>query len=457
MKRRNPVLKRVWKLTLLILLAFSMIALATTFSIQMPTYASAENDAMTNMLDPAQEEAINKIIAPETEAASADPSANNNEPTSETSSSSEIASQVSAEESTSSNTDATVSNNEETDSSVASKNQNAPSTKDSDITATVVYYEYTNYDDPDAIMVEPGLRFLGKHTINDVKVGQQLNAWDYVVRIPGHFFYDGWPNKLTISEDSSKNVIELFYMKLWQYEYTVNYYVMTGADLSADSWTGALKPDDVKFTKIGSETFENQRFDTLVKGDAYEYKLDDMYVIDTYPAQIRVGADADNNVINVLYTPNSTTLPDDLEIPDSVADDFESGDSNGTLPDDETLNKDDLIALLPDDIEADTALAGSSTEGSDEFEGVAEDFLGSDLDLGELQVTNAMLEDPITQQEADQVLEVYKTGQHSGNLAQTGDTSLPIIVTLVTVIILAVAILVIAFTKRSGRKGEMAR
>ena len=53
---------------------------------------------------------------------------------------------------------------------------------------------------------------------------------------------------------------------------------MENADLTADNWKDALAPDDVKFVKMGSETFTDQRFDKLVKGDAYEYKIDGTYV-----------------------------------------------------------------------------------------------------------------------------------------------------------------------------------
>ncbi|MDE8685651.1 hypothetical protein P0G11_14080, partial [Adlercreutzia rubneri] len=84
---------------------------------------------------------------------------------------------------------------------------------------------------------------------------------------------------------------------------------------TADNWKGSLAPDDVKFGKMGSETFTNQRFDQLVKGDAYEYKIDGTYVVDTYPSEIHVGVNPDDNVINVLYVPDSANLHDDIEIP----------------------------------------------------------------------------------------------------------------------------------------------
>ena len=182
-------------------------------------------------------------------------------------------------------------------------------------TATIMYYENVSYDDGDTEPDENGRVLLGSYELTDVHVGQTLNAWNYVVDIPGHFFWDGWPQNLTLTDNPSDNVINLFYFKLWNNEYTVNYYLMENADLTADNWKDALAPDDVKFVKMGSETFTNQRFDQLVKGDAYEYKIDGTYVVDTYPSEIRVGVNPDDNVINVLYVPDSANLPDDIEVP----------------------------------------------------------------------------------------------------------------------------------------------
>lgn len=82
----------------------------------------------------------------------------------------------------------------------------------------------------------------GSYELTDVLVGQTINAWDYVVDIPGHFFWDGWPQNLTLTENPSDNVINLFYFKLWNNEYTVNYYLMENADLTADNWKDALAP-----------------------------------------------------------------------------------------------------------------------------------------------------------------------------------------------------------------------
>lgn len=258
-----------------------------------------------------------------------------------------------------------------------------------DCSLTLVYTSNpTGDEEPGTIFDDDGRVILGTRTLTGFHEGQTVSAWDYVVRIPGHIFFDAWPATITISKDPAQNVFTFIYLKLHDYEYTVNYYLMTGADLTADNWTDALAPEDVSFYKMGSEVFSNQQYDTLVKGDAYEYQLDDVYVIDTYPAEIRIGTDADKNVINVLYTPSSQHLPDDMVVPDDTV-----TPPNTTLPDD-TIIDDDTTATLPDD------------------------FTPSD----KVEITDEMLENPLPQQEAEQIRDAYLTGRQVGfDLAQTGD------------------------------------
>lgn len=281
---------------------------------------------------------------------------------------------------------------------------------------TLKYYEIVQYDDPDEPVGDDNLRLLGSRTLSGFHEGDVVDAWDYVVNIPGHFFWDGWPGKLTVSRDPNQNVIVLHYVKLWNAEYTVNYYVMTGADLTADTWSEALAPEEVTFTKMGSETFTNQRFDALIKGDAYEYKLNDMYVIDTYPAEIRLGTDPDNNVINVLYVPELATLPDQIEIPD------------------EQLNHDDLITTLPDDV-------------------IVEDFASTDTinpdEDTTIDITDDMLNKPVNKAEAEEIINAYDTGlEHAKALAQTGDITLVVVSIIAGIALVAVVVLVIIVWRR---------
>lgn len=300
--------------------------------------------------------------------------------------------------------------------------------------AVIKYFENVPYEDPDTVIDEGGRRLLGTRVLTGLHEGEVLNAWNYVVDIPGHFFFDGWPLNMTVTTDPTQNVFTLIYGRLWNSEYTVNYYLMTGADLAADTWSEALAPDDVDFIKMGSQTFTDQWFDITIKGDAYEYKLDGMYVVDTYPAEIRLGTDPDNNVINVLYVPELNTLPDEVEVPDGVVVPDPDPDAPNP-PEDGTIDYDDLMTTLPDDV-------------------VVEDFVGTDVDNGNMDVTDEMLSTPVSKQEAERMLDAYNTGLRTGELAQTGDNSNVLAWVLGGIAVVAAVGAIIAFAFRNRKKDE---
>lgn len=311
-------------------------------------------------------------------------------------------------------------------------------------TATIMYYENVSYDDGDVEPDEEGRVLLGTYELKDVHVGQTLNAWDYVVDIPGYFFWDGWPQNLTLGENPDDNVIKLFYFKLWNNEYTVNYYLMENADLSADNWKDALKPDDVKFIKMGSETFTDQRFDKLVKGDAYEYKIDGTYVVDTYPAEIRVGVNPDDNVINVLYVPDSPNIPDGVGVPDDTTkpnDDATPPDDGSSTPDGDTPSDSTTPPSLPSDTTFDKDEIETAVPNKDE---AINDFIASGDVQDKVEITDEMIENPVSKTDADYVKNVYETGLREGEkLAQTGDrTALAVVGAVAVTAAIAVAIAV---------------
>lgn len=448
-----------------------------------PGFAGAGEESMTDMMSPAQQEAASEIAAEEVSKASndasetssassatdnAESSDNDSQPSSASTTSEESSASTSGpsdaanQPSATSNSKGGAASGKEAigtdEGAAASSAKDGKAESDADNpTATVYYFEYVNPDDPESLPDRPGIRLLGKHEVSDLEEGQQLHAWDYVVDIPGLFFWDGWPRYLTITKDASQNVIELYYMRLYNAEFTVNYYMMTGANLAADNWTDALNTGHVKFTKLGSETFKDQPIDEIIKGEAYEYKLDDMYVIDTYPAQIRLGTDPDNNVLNVLYTPATTTLPDEIEIPDELEAQPPESDSaagsSGPLPGDETLDKDEAITLLPDDSSSGNGQVSSSTQSVGSGS-IKDDFLGSPADRGELNVTDDLLTSPVTQDQADMTLDAYKTGQHAGSLAQTGDTLMPVIWVLIGIAIASGVTLIVIFARRAKSKAQ---
>ncbi len=322
-------------------------------------------------------------------------------------------------------------------------------------TATIMYYENVSYDDGDVEPDEEGRVLLGTYELKDVHVGQTLNAWDYVVDIPGYFFWDGWPQNLTLSENPDDNVIKLFYFKLWNNEYTVNYYLMENADLSADNWKDALKPDDVKFIKMGSETFTDQRFDKLVKGDAYEYKIDGTYVVDTYPTEIRVGVNPDDNVINVLYVPDSPNIPDGVGVPDDTTkpnDDATPPDDGSSTPDGDTPSDSTTPPSLPSDTTFDKDEIETAVPNKDE---VINDFIASGDVQDKVEITEEMIENPVSRSDADYVKNVYETGLREGEkLAQTGDRTALAVVGAVAVAAGVVAAIAFARSRR-GKKDAL--
>ncbi len=332
-----------------------------------------------------------------------------------------------------------------------------------DCIATIKYYENVTYEEPGIAPGEGNRYLLGTRTIDGLTKGDVLNAWDYVLDLEGFFFFDGWPANLTVSTNPDENVIELFYFRLWNNSYTVNYYLMEGADLSADSWGDALAPEEVHFTKFASETFDNQPFGELVEGDAYEYKIDGTYAVDTYPPEIRVGSDVDDNVINVLYVPESPRLPDDADVPDAVPPtdgsgaggeggaDNGSGGNNGDAggiapmpPADQSFTKDDFVALLPD----------SMTE--QEAKELFEDFIGS-VDSVEPS-TEAEIADDATKtvdpETAKKLIAAYSTGFEHGKAEQQpcAVTWLDHLVCILIMLVLLVLMLVFLYLYLHERK-----
>ncbi len=330
------------------------------------------------------------------------------------------------------------------------------SDKATDCTVTLEYYENVSWEEPGIPPNDEGRYLLGKRVLTGLTEGQVLDTWDYVVKIPGYIFFDAWPGKLEVSADPAKNVIKLFYFRLWNYSYTVNYYVMTGADLTADNWSAALEPETVKFTKVATEVFENEPYGKLVEGDAYEYKVDGMYVIDTYPAEIRVGVKPDDNTINVLYTMSLTTLPDEIEIPEELKPEIPpTPGTTPSLPDDSIFDKDEIVSTLPSDT---ITVPGTDTPGGTmskaEIDQLFRDFIGDEYAEGTMEITDEMLADPMDRETAKQLMEAYITGQENAlaSVAHGPETTNAFVHTLCIIIMIILAALAIIGFSLYGRE-----
>lgn len=371
MKAQTKPMRTAGILALCIAVAAAMACAALAYGAVFPSQASADMETVTHEIEPeAQKELIE--IARADMAEGEDVTADVGGTQVSASSAADEQQEPAAPEAGGSEAAGSAATDSEGTGSAATEPLPATTPAD-DCMVTIKYLEYAPYDDPDAVIDEGGRRVLGTRVLKGLHEGDVLNAWDYVLDLPGHFFFDGWPLNMTVTTDPAKNVFDLIYVKLWNSEYTVNYYLMTGADLDSDTWEGALAPDDVHFIKMGSETFKDQRFDELVDGTAYEYPLDGLYAVDAYPHEIRLGTDAADNVINVLYTPEPSAIPDDAPVP------------------------------------PDAPLPGNNGGNNDMAE------------PEEIVVTDEMLANPVDQQEAQRTLDAYKTGLNQGTLSQTGD------------------------------------
>lgn len=293
---------------------------------------------------------------------------------------------------------------------------------------TVRYNEHYNHD-LDGNPSEDGTRLLGVRSF-PATVGEEINTWDYVANIPGFFFWDGWPSELTVSEDPSDNVIELFYMRLSIASYTVNYYAMVGADLTADNWSDALETDP-QFYLLGQTEHPNQLFDKLVLGNEYAYDLEGTYIVGTYPESIRLSLDADKNVINVLYVPKEPLEPDNGEGDKPEAPDPDP--DGGSLPDPD-------IPDVPETPDVPDNGGGDSGEGSEIVPILPPSLMPPVLEFpddpitDDVEITDEMLANAPTQEQAAAQKAAYESGFADGTaLAQTGDDMMRIVIPVVLI------------------------
>ena len=85
---------------------------------------------------------------------------------------------------------------------------------------------------------------------------------------------------------------------------------------------------------------------------------------------------------------------------------------------------------------------------------VVEDFVGTDVDNGNMDVTDEMLSTPVSKQEAERMLDAYNTGLRAGELAQTGDNSNVLAWVLGGIAVVAAVGAIIAFAFRNRKKDE---
>lgn len=251
-------------------------------------------------------------------------------------------------------------------------------------TVTVYHYEMVYYDDPtfeDSGVPElSGMRLIGTSTVEGLKPGDVVQAWDQVGTHPGFAFYDGWPRELTVSEDPSENVIQLNYFRQAS-DVTVNYYEATLLDAGAalplrgDAMVESVGELSVGFTKLGSEVLPGELFASVLtgdelaeaaaskrpgapEGDGADDEVDDgeeLAYVGSYPEDVFVGMDASKNEINLVYT-RPVAGPDHIEMESDAV----------VLPD--AVETDPGEVILPDSVPGASAPGqggGSENAGDD--------------------------------------------------------------------------------------------
>lgn len=198
-------------------------------------------------------------------------------------------------------------------------------------TVTIYHFELVHYDDPTledwGVPELTGTRLLGTTTVEGLKPGDVVKAWDHVGTNPGYAFFDGWPRELTVSEDPSKNAIRLNYFRQSS-DVTVNYYEASLLDATASmplyshTVVETIGDHTVGFTKMGSEVRSNELFADVLTGDELAEAtepVDGQAYVGSYPEDVFVNMDSSKNEINLVYT-RPVVRPDEIEVGTESAD-----------------------------------------------------------------------------------------------------------------------------------------
>ena len=242
-------------------------------------------------------------------------------------------------------------------------------------TVTIYHFELVHYDDPTledwGVPELTGTRLLGTTTVEGLKPGDVVKAWDHVGTNPGYAFFDGWPRELTVSEDPSKNAIRLNYFRQSS-DVTVNYYEASLLDATASmplyshTVVETVGDQTVEFTKMGSEVRKNELFADVLTGDELAEAtepVDGLAYVGSYPEDVFVNMDSSKNEINLVYT-RPVVRPDEIEVGTESADTPDGPDAGETPDAPETPETPGTPDVTPDGPSNGDADDGSNAPGT---------------------------------------------------------------------------------------------
>lgn len=246
---------------------------------------------------------------------------------------------------------------------------------------TVYYCEMVYYDDP-SFNDPTGFRLLGSHTFDGVKVGEEINLWEYAKDIPDFVHFDGWAVNPIASANPEENLVQMNYFRT-KSPSSVNYYLVTdGAetpeDAPIDPSMGEVDGESVAFWKMGSYEVESLRLGTEISSDACAVSLEGLTYLDADKAAIAVDAVPSRNEINLFYAADPADQPDNAPAP---APDVEpSPQPDGDKPGEDT----DGAAPTPGDVSGNTS--GNERPSVPEVDGPAASDSGNE-DAADVEAT----------------------------------------------------------------------
>ncbi len=293
---------------------------------------------------------------------------------------------------------------------------------------TVYYCEMVYYDDP-SFNDPTGFRLLGSHTFDGVKVGEEINLWEYAKDIPDFVHFDGWAVNPIASANPEENLVQMNYFRT-KSPSSVNYYLVTdGAetpeDAPIDPSMGEVDGESVAFWKMGSYEVESLRLGTEISSDACAVSLEGLTYLDADKAAIAVDAVPSRNL---FYAADPADQPDNAPAPAPDAE--PSPQPDGDKPGEDT----DGAAPTPGDVSGNTsgngspsvpevdgpAASDSGNEGAADVE-ATEDETGSEQD-GATVVTDENASDASDSSEGDSDAALQEAAERGVlTLPQTSD------------------------------------